>query len=207
VCDLQSVLEHWRYVALFIAVILGNMGVPVPEETTLALAGYLAARGIMRLPAVIATGIVSAVVGDNLGYWLGRHYGRAAIERHESGLLGSSGRLARVTGFVRRHGAFAVLLARFVPGFRFLAGPVAGTMGMPPIRFTIANALGAIVYVPYAVGIGYAVGYRAGDVVQRAIDHPERLAMIAVVVLTIALIAHRMARRLRAGGSRIAGGT
>jgi membrane protein DedA with SNARE-associated domain len=204
--DLQPFLEQWRYAAIFLAVILGNMGLPVPEETALALAGYLAARGVMRLPAALATGVISAVIGDNLGYWVGRRYGRVAIERYERGLFVSPERLPRVADIMARYGALAVFVARFVAGLRFLAGPLAGAMGMPPLRFTLANALGAVLYVPYATGIGYAVGYGAGDLIQRLVGRAEPVAIVGIVVLTLAFVARRLLRRAGAGAPSAAAG-
>src|SRR5262245_29716467 len=80
--DASAVLEHWGYAGIVLAVLLGNIGLPLPEETTLAVAGYAAARGELHLPTLLAVSVISAVVGDNIGYWVGRRYGRRAIERY-----------------------------------------------------------------------------------------------------------------------------
>ena len=82
VFDPNWLLQHWGYFAIFAVVILGNMGLPFPEETVLVLAGYLVWDGQLRLPIVLGVGIFSAVLGDNLGYWMGRGFGRRAIERY-----------------------------------------------------------------------------------------------------------------------------
>jgi membrane protein DedA with SNARE-associated domain len=152
--DLSSLLERWRYPAIFAAVILGNVGLPIPEETVLALGGFLAHRGELHLPTVIAVGVLAAIVGDNIGYWLGHRYGRSSLERYGRYIWVSRDRIERVSAFMARHGGLAVFAARFVPGARCLAGPVGGAMGMPPRSFIVANTLGALVYVPYAVGLG-----------------------------------------------------
>ena len=86
----------------------------------------MAWRGELRLPIVLAIGIVSAAGGDNIGYWLGHRYGRATLERHSRWLLGHPGRLAMMQDFVARRGSLAVFVARFVPGLRFMAGPSRG---------------------------------------------------------------------------------
>ena len=70
--DIGPLLGDWGYLAIFLIVVLGNVGLPVPEETTLILAGYLVWRGELRFPIVLAVGITSAVGGDSLGYWIGR---------------------------------------------------------------------------------------------------------------------------------------
>lgn len=79
VLDLDQLLANWGYLTIALVVLLGNVGLPVPEETVLALAGYLVWAGELRLPAVLLVGTVSAAAGDNLGYWLGRVPGRGGL--------------------------------------------------------------------------------------------------------------------------------
>lgn len=196
--DVAGLLARWGYGTIFVAVVLGNVGLPIPEETVLALGGYLAQRGELRLGLVLALGFVSAVAGDGLGYWLGRRYGRAAIERYGRWVFVTPARLEKVSSFVSRYGAWAVFGSRFVAGLRFLAGPLAGATGLPPLTFVTANALGALLYVPYAVGIGYAVGYGFGDGIERVMGRMERIGFSAIVVLTLGVVAVRILRGRRA---------
>src|SRR2546428_13234594 len=79
--DINQLITDWGYAGIFLVVILGNIGLPVPEETVLAVAGYLVWSGRLQLVPVLIVALVSAVAGDNFGYWLRRHYGRAAVER------------------------------------------------------------------------------------------------------------------------------
>jgi membrane protein DedA with SNARE-associated domain len=192
--DGSALLGHWGYLGIFVAVALGNIGLPVPEETILALAGYAAQRGQLHLPAVVAVGVISAVVGDNIGYWLGRRYGGQAIERYGRWVRITPERLQKVSDFMTRYGALAVFAARFVAGARFLAGPLAGAAGMSPVSFAVANMLGALLYVPYAVGIGYGISYGFGDAIQRLSGHAEHIVLGAVVALTLAFVAVRVIR-------------
>ena len=199
--DLGHLINHWGYAAIFVLVILGNMGVPLPEETVLILAGYLVWQGDLRLPVVLAIGILSAVVGDNIGYRIGRHYGQGAIERYGLWVLGNSRRLKRVRGFVTRYGPTGVFVARFLPGVRFMAGPLAGATGLRPLRFLVANVLGAALYVPLSVGIGYAVGYGLGDYVarlNRVVGAVERIVLAAAILAALALMGWRAMRTARA---------
>jgi membrane-associated protein len=112
---------------------------------------------------VIVVGTISAAAGDIIGFWIGRKYGPAAIDRYRDSLLVKPERLESVRRFLNRYGAFAVFAARFIPGLRFMAGPLAGAAGMRPSVFVTANLLGAAVYVPYAVGIGFGLGYGVGQ--------------------------------------------
>ena len=175
--------------------ILGNVGLPVPEEMVLALAGFLAHRGDLHLPTVIAVGALAAIVGDNIGFWLGRRYGPEALERYGRYIWVSAERLEKVSAFIARYGGFAVFAARFVPGARFFAGPVAGAMGMPPRRFIVVNALGALVYVPYAVGLGYAVSYGAGHIIERFVGRAEPVIVAAIALMTLAFVVKRLFHR------------
>ena len=193
--DLSTVLEHWRYPAIFVVVILGNVGLPVPEESVLALGGYLAQRGDLRVAGVIAVGVLAAVIGDNLGYWAGRRYGQEALGRYGRYVWITPARLRRASTAVTRYGGLAVFAARFVPGVRTLAGPVAGATGMRPFTFVASNALGALTYVPYAVGLGYVLGYGAGHVIERAIGRAEPVFVAAIALVTLVLLARRLMRR------------
>jgi len=197
--DPATLLAHWGYVAVFVLVILGNAGVPVPEETVLLLAGYLVWRGELQLHILLAVGFTSAVMGDNIGYWLGRRFGKGALQRHAHWILGHPERLETMQRFVARRGATAVFVARFVPGLRFTAGPLAGALGLPAWSFLAANVLGAALYVPLTVGAGWAIGYGLDDYVERlrrVVGNVEHVVLLAAVASAGALIAWRAARWL-----------
>lgn len=198
--DPAELIGHWGYVAIFVLVVFGNMGIPLPEETVLLVAGYLVWRGDLRLPIVLAVGFLSAAAGDNVGYWLGRRFGRDALVRHASWILGSPGRLVAMQAFVARHGPVAVFVARFVPGLRFVAAPLAGALGLRFPAFLAANLLGAAVYVPVAVGVGYAIGYGLGEYVERlgwVVGRVEYLVLFAALACAAALLAWRLVSAVR----------
>ena len=193
--DLGEVLNHWGYVAVFLLIILGNVGLPIPEESILAAAGYLVWRGQLRFSVILILGIVGAAAGDNLGYWIGRRYGRVAVERYSRRLLMNPERLQTLGCFVMKHGFLGVFAARFIPGLRFLASPLAGAAGLPVRSFVMANMLGALAYVPYVVGIGYAVGYGLGTYVERVrhvVGEVEAIILITVIILGAALMGWRL---------------
>ena len=199
--DLSQLIGHWGYLAIFGVVLLGNMGVPIPEETVLVVAGYMVWQGDLRLPIVLAVGILSAVAGDNLGYWFGREYGQGAIERYGHWILVTPDRLESAQRFVTRYGSLGVFAARFMPGLRFLAGPLAGTTGLQPLSFIVANVLGAALYVPLAVGLGYAVGYGLGEYVtrfERVVGEIEHIVLIGALLCALALLGWRALQAARA---------
>ena len=202
---LDPFVEHWAYATIFVVVVLGNVGLPVPEEAVLTMTGYLVWRGAVKMWPVLIVGILSASAGDNLGYWLGRSLGATALQRHGRRVWLTPEKLDAAQHFVSKHGAAAVFVARFLPGLRFAAGPVAGITGMRASVFFVANALGACLYVPAMVGIGYAVGQRAGSRLEQAtrtVLGVEYLVLAAVVLLTLGTLVLRRRRRFRSGESR-----
>jgi membrane protein DedA with SNARE-associated domain len=167
--DVTELVGHWGYLAVFVIVVVGNVGVPVPEETALLAAGYLVWRGDLRWSLVLMVGIVSAVAGDNVGYWLGRRYGPGVLERFRRLIGISPPRFLSMRTFIVRWGSLGVFVARFLPGLRFLAGPLAGAVGLHLTAFIAANMFGAFLYVPAIVTAGYIVGYGAGADVERVL--------------------------------------
>ena len=180
--DLSHLFQHLGYAAILVVVLLGNAGVPAPEESVLVLGGYLAWQGRLELPLVVLVGVISASLGDNLGFWAGRRYGQRAVAR----LPLPRARLAQAQGLIARYGARAVFLSRFVAGFRTVAGPLAGAGGLPPLRFFTANLLGAACYVPWPVLAGYGAGYGLGDWIEKLREKlglKEDLALFATIVV------------------------
>ena len=151
-------LASWGYWGLFICVFVGNLGIPMPEETVLLAAGFLAGRDILDLKTLYVVAIASAVTGDCTGYLFGRTGG--------SRVLAWLGRTfpfirpgqVRLETFFKSHGSKAVFMARFITGVRFMAGPMAGAAGMGFWRFLGWNLLGAIIWCTLIVTIGYLVG-------------------------------------------------
>jgi membrane protein DedA with SNARE-associated domain len=199
--DLTELFQHIGYGAIFVVVLLGNAGVPAPEESVLVLGGYLASQGRLHLPLVILVGIASASFGDNLGFWAGHHYGRRLLDR----LPLSAERKAKYEQTMVRHSAWAVFVARFIPGLRTVAGPLAGIVGMPHMRFFIANLLGAIVYVPCAVLAGYGIGYGLGEHIEKLRKLAGGFERVAVMAVLIALVLVWIRWQRRAGRPRAAG--
>ena len=198
--SLRAIIAHWGYLAIFAFVVLGNLGVPIPENSVLWIAGYFVWKGRLSLLLVLLVGSGAAVAGDNLGYWLGRRYGQPAVERHGRRLALTPARLDIMRRFVHRYGPGGVFLARFVIGVRFMAGPLAGSMGLPPLAFLLANVLGALVYVPVTVGEGYAVGYGYRRYVRGFLlgaDTLETALLLGAGVLALLVLAYQSPGRCR----------
>src|SRR5215207_2852286 len=145
-----SLIEHYGYLIVLFGVMLESTGVPLPGETILLASGVLVQRGHLDLGDAIVFGILGAVVGDQIGYWVGREGGRPFVLRWGRYLLVTPERLARAERFFARHGGKAVFLARFVAGLRVFGALVAGISRMRWRTFFFYNALGGMLWATAA---------------------------------------------------------
>jgi membrane-associated protein len=169
---------------------LESMGVPSPGETALVLAAVLASQGKLQIWLVIVIGVASAIVGDNTGYLLGRHFGRDVLEapgpfhKRRVDVIKAGDR------FFERHGPKAVFLARWIALVRFAAAWLAGINGMPFRQFFFWNALGGITW-----GVTYGlVGYFAGSAAATAISKFGIYALAVLGVLFVGYVYFKLRR-------------
>src|SRR5215213_7293744 len=156
--EVLTLIAHHGYLLIIFGVMLESTGVPLPGETILIASGVLVQRGHFDLGYVIVFGILGAVVGDQIGYWVGREGGRPSVLRWGRYVLITPERLARAERFFARHGGKAVFLARFFSGLRVFGALVAGISRMRWGTFILYNALGGAVWATAVVLIGYFLG-------------------------------------------------
>jgi membrane protein DedA with SNARE-associated domain len=153
---LKDFLVHYGYWAVAATLALENAGLPLPGETILLLASFLAySQHLLRLPVLILVGIVAATVGDNAGFLVGHWGGRRFLEKYQHVFRIRETTLRRAERIFQRYGAATILFARFVFGLRMLAGPLAGVLRMPWKKFAIFNFLGASLWVSVICTVGY----------------------------------------------------
>jgi membrane protein DedA with SNARE-associated domain len=146
------------YVALAGLILGESAGLPLPGETALITAGGLVAAGHLTLPLVIAVAATAAIVGDTMGYWLGRRGGRALLMRDGFGAAHRRHAVKRADRFFARYGAATVFFGRWVPGVRIVAAVTAGAARMPWPRFAAANAAGAVCWAATVATLAMLVG-------------------------------------------------
>jgi len=179
---MQSLVRDYGLFILFVLIAMESAGIPLPGETALAAAGVLASHGDMSIVAVITVAAVAAIIGDNVGYWVGRLGGRkllqksSLVDRHASRVLPWSER------FFQRHGGKTIFLARFVAVLRVTAAWIAGISKMHWWQFFLWNAAGGIVW---AVAVGL-VAYYVGEAAAAAIGRWGLIAGAAIFVLLVA---------------------
>ena len=151
----------WTLVGIFLLLVGGGVGLPLPEDVTLLGAGVLARQHILGLRSVIVVGFLGVATADWIIYWVGRRYGSDIVAHPLLARLFGAGRLDSVRQAVERHGARAVFAARFLFGFRVVTFLAAGTFGVSPVRFGFAEAAGSAIFVPAMTTLGFLFSDRA----------------------------------------------
>jgi membrane protein DedA with SNARE-associated domain len=146
------------YVVLPAAVAVESAGVPVPGEATLIAAAVLAAHGEMQISAVIALAAAGAIVGDNVGYLLGRHLGRRALIARGPGRRMRRRALDAGCALFARYGGAAIFVGRFVTIGRIAIAWLAGAAKLRWRRFAAWNAAGSVAWATAVGGVAFALG-------------------------------------------------
>jgi membrane protein DedA with SNARE-associated domain len=191
---LVDLFARYGYAVVFGGVFLENTGLPVPGETALLAGAALAHFGQLSLGWVIATAIAAAILGDNLGFFIGRHGGRRLAERHGWRVGLTSERLLEFDRFFHRHGPKTVFAARFITGLRVVGAVLAGGSGMKWPAFLFFNATGAVVWCTVIAFAGYSLAY-SWATLERWIGRSGLLAL--AIVVAVGIIGWMRARRNR----------
>lgn len=172
------------------------LGVLVPGETAVLVAGVLAQAGVLPLWAVMVAAVAGAVAGDQVGFWVGRRYGHGLLERMPDWLRRRS-HPEKVLALVRRRGLLTVMLGRWTASLRALVPGIAGMSGLRPRTFGVGNTVGGAIWGVTVAMIGYLAGVGYGQI-ERRLNVGGGLALggLLLVVLVVSLI-KRWRRRAR----------
>jgi membrane protein DedA with SNARE-associated domain len=177
------------------------IGMVLPGETALLVAGVFAQHGTLNLWVMIVVATVAAITGDSVGYEFGKKFG-PGLRRTRLGAWVGEHRWAVVDGFLLRHGGKAVLLGRLTALFRALVPSMAGMSGMRYRTFLAWNATGGLIWAPGCVLLGYAFSTSLNVVGKTLTWAP--LAVLAVVVVVYVALHVRKRRRERAEAAAFA---
>ena len=177
---MSGLVEHYGLLALFLIVMLESGGVPLPGETALVAAGVFASSGRLDIVAVIVVAAAAAIIGDNLGYWIGRTGGRSVLTRWTV----TSGTLPWAESFFERHGPKTIFIGRFFSILRVTAAWMAGVSRMRWWTFFFWNAAGGICWAVLVGLVAYYAGHAAAD----AISHYGLIGGVVIAVVAVAAL-------------------
>src|SRR6266581_7967477 len=183
--DLQRLLATYGYWAVFLFVGIESIGIPFPGETMLIVAAIFAGKTHqLSIALVIVAAACGAIVGDNIGFWIGREGGYLVLRRYGK-YIGFNERKLKVGIYLfRRHGGKVVFFGRFVAVLRAWAAFLAGVNRMLWGRFLLFNALGGIVWATI-YGLG---GYFLGENIHRLVGPVGTVTIVLAVIIIIASV-------------------
>jgi membrane-associated protein len=193
--DVRGLIQLGGLLAICIIIFVETglfVGFFLPGDSLLVTAGVFAATGDLNLAALLAGASVCAIVGDQVGYWIGRRAGQALYSRPDSRFF-KRRHLQRAHAFYERHGGKTIVLARFVPIVRTFAPPVAGAAEMTYRRFVFYNIAGGLLWVCSTVFLGYFLGRAVPN-----IEEHIHIVIAVVIVLSILPGVYEVLRQQRA---------
>lgn len=188
--ELTGTIEHVPYLGLFLLLILGGIGLPFPEDTTLILCGFLISTQVVKpVPAllVVYSGVLMA---DLFLYFVGKKYGRMIVTHRKFKKILTSERLAWLEDKFSKRGVFIILLGRHLIGLRVQIIIVSGVMKMSFVKFLIADAISSMFTIAIMVGAGY-MGGNSLQVIKNDISKIEHVGILLAVVGLIVYVVFR----------------
>jgi membrane protein DedA with SNARE-associated domain/membrane-associated phospholipid phosphatase len=185
---LIEMIEQYGYIIVFLAIMLESMGVPLPGETTLVIAAAAAGTGHLNIFGVIIAAASGAIIGDGIGYWLGRRLGRPFLEKHGRWFHLTEDRMFKLEKLFVKHGPMTVFFGRFFSLLRTYAALFAGVWRMKYTVFTLYNALGGIVWATVFGVLGFVFGQNlpALEKIAKTIGWALTIPLVCFVAIALA---------------------
>jgi membrane protein DedA with SNARE-associated domain len=195
---MEQQIFHWinqyGYTAIFLLLVLGIVGLPVPDETLLTFTGYLVFKRHLSLVPAFFSALMGSACGITLSYILGRTFGLALIHRYGKYIHLTEDRILKVHNWFERVGRWGLTFGYFVPGVRHFTAYAAGMSDLEPHVFAAFAYTGAFLWCTTFLTLGYILGER-WQAVQAQIERHARVALAIFIVLALIYLA---ARRWRA---------
>jgi membrane protein DedA with SNARE-associated domain len=194
-------IAQYGYFAIFLLLVCGIVGLPVPDETLLTFTGYLVFKGNLSLPLAYAAALGGSLSGITISYTLGRTFGMKLIHRYGRYIRITEEHVDKARAWFARVGHWGLTFGYFVPGFRHLSAFAAGMSDLDAPQFALFAYSGGCLWVASFLGLGYFLGDR-WQTVGKNVEHYFAVGAILLVILLAAYFLWRSlrARRLRAPG-------
>ncbi|MGD0884534.1 MAG: DedA family protein [Thermodesulfovibrionales bacterium] len=189
----SAIIDHFPYAGLFILLVLGCIGLPLPEDTTLILCGFLISAGVVRpIPALIVI-YGGILISDLFLYFIGRKYGRMIVTHRRFRRILSPQKLSVLEKKFNEKGILVILIGRHLIGLRAQIFLVAGVTRMSSLKFLLADAFSSLFTIALMVGAGY-MGGNSLQVIQKDI---RKIEYLAIFVIVVALVCYLLIRYYR----------
>jgi membrane protein DedA with SNARE-associated domain len=194
--QLSAIIGHFPYLGLFTLLVLGGIGFPFPEDTTLILCGFLIFNDVVKIAPALLVVYTGVLLTDLLLYFVGRKYGRMIISHKRFQKLISAERLSLLEEKFSRKGVLVVLFGRHVIGLRSQILLAAGVMKMSFPKFLTADAFSASLTIALMAGAGY-MGGNSFEIIKKDISRIEHVAIFLAVTFLALYFLFRYIRSIR----------
>ena len=188
--SISAIVEHFPYLGLFLLIILGTLGLPFPEDTTLILCGFLISTKVVEPLYVLIVVYASLLISDLMLYFFGKKYGYRIVTHKRFHRIISPERLSRLETKFNKYGILIILLGRHIAGLRSQILLVAGIMKMSPVKFVITDAFSSLFTMAIMVGVGYAGGSSL-EVLKKHMKRIEDIVILSGVIFFAVYLIHR----------------
>jgi membrane protein DedA with SNARE-associated domain len=192
----EELIAHLGYVGIALVLILGGLGLPIPEEAPIILAAVLSRNGKMMAPLAFGSCLAGVLLGDIVVYSLGFFQGERVLSLPITRKLLTRAREAQIKGYFHRHGFKILILGRFAVGFRTAAYLTAGILKLPPMKLFLTDLVAATLSTSLMFGLGYVFAHQ----IQSGIQELQHWLMVLLTAGILAWLFYRYYRaRQRAG--------
>ncbi len=195
----EQLIGKLGYLGIALVLILGGLGLPIPEEAPIIVAAVLSRNGTLTWPLALGSCLSGVLLGDMVVYSLGYFYGEKVLSLPLTRKLLTRRREAEIKGYFRRHGFKILLSGRFVPGFRTAAYLTAGILKLPPVSLLLTDLVAATLSTFFFFGLAYAFAYQ----IQQGIREVQQWVLVGVAVGVLAWLAIRYYRAKRRSGKPV----
>ncbi len=186
---ISGLVEHFPYIGLFLLLILGGIGFPLPEDLTLILCGFLIFTDVVK-PAYALLVVYSGVLITDFGlYAVGRKYGQKIVTHRRFRKIVSPERLLILEDNFKRKGVLFIMIGRHLAGLRAQIFLTAGVMRMSTVKFLTADAVSSLFTIAIMVGAGY-LGGNSLQVIKHDITRIEHIGILLAVILLVVYLAY-----------------
>jgi membrane protein DedA with SNARE-associated domain len=186
-------ITQYGYIAIFSMLVLGIIGLPIPDETMLTFSGFLIYQGDLSLPLTYITALCGSATGITISYVLGRKYGHMLIRRYGKYLHINEEHLAKAHAWFERAGHWSLTFGYYIPGVRHFTAYAAGMSDLEAPKFCLFAYSGAAIWTASFIGLGYFLGERWHSVEENI----HAYFVDATIAIAIAVGVYLVWRKLR----------
>ncbi len=195
----EELIGRLGYLGIALVLVLGGLGLPIPEEAPIVVAAVLSRTGRMWFPLAFASCLAGVLVGDLVVYFLGYFYGEKVLSLRLTRRFLTRQREAQIKGYFHRHGFKILVSGRFMPGFRTAAYLTAGILRLPALKLVLTDLVAASLSTVFFFGLGYLFAYQ----IQSGIQKIQHWLVILLALGVAAWLVYRYVKARRSAGRAV----